>query len=373
MPLNTLPTVWSAQSYAIANLMKNADPSTATLVLAGKVVPVMTLSVHRKIDDVAWGWTAEIAWTPGKDPDLDKRVAPFAYPMAQVYLGSTLVVTGYLYTVTAKATPDGITKELEGWSFTADLVDSSVPPVIWGNEWNNISLLALAQKLTANVGINVDYFPTANEASLAPFDIVQASNGETYSQLLTRLASERGILVSSNEKGNLIFAYAHTNAKPVASLTEGQAPGLSYQIKFNGRERWNTYGVYGQAGDASIVYGASTDPKVPASRVKIIIAPTTNSGNAIASATWKRNKQIADAMMLPFPVVDWYDPHGVLWTPNTIVAVTAPSLNIANGALYVIRGTEHILTAKGRTTTLDLVPSVCYTQQKAITENQLWQ
>ena len=125
-----------------------------TLVLGGKEVPVMSGRVSCSIDTVADGWTAEIAWNPGVDKRLDALVSPFAYPDAQVYLGQTLVNTGRLYTVENKITETGMTKVLEGASYTADLVDSMIDPGVGpSGECNNLSVWNIALLLLNPKGL----------------------------------------------------------------------------------------------------------------------------------------------------------------------------------------------------------------------------
>ncbi len=376
----------SAERDAQRARMRSKPANAFTLILDGLEVPVLSARVSRSIDTVADPWTAEISWIPGKDPDLDTRVAPYAYTKSQVYLGTTLSNTGRLYIVTNDFSTSGLTKQLEGWSYTADLVDSHIPAQArdhltgaWSYEWTGLSVWNIMNALCRPLNINVKTdignvtLPGQSQRTAEPFPFVQAQLTESYAEIFTRLAFQRGMLVTNDEYGDLFLTAARTTGTPVASLGEGdiaaylktQATGgaksPNWKAKFDGRKRFYAYTVYGQSGMADDISSESDDPVVPTSRIMNVIAGDVTLGNVRITAQWKRSKQLVQALSIPFPVVGWHTPHGDLWAPNTLVSVHAPSLHINTPFTFLIRQVEFVHESQGQTTQLSLVPPQCYT------------
>ncbi len=357
----------SAEADAQRARMRSKPREAFILVLDGLEISVSSGRASRSIDTVADGWTAEIAWTPGRDKELDKRLAPYAYPEARVYLGSNLVNTGRLYAVASSLTASGRVKNLEGWSLTADLVDSHVPASISSGQWSGLSVWNLANALCRPLGIGVRTdignvtLRGQSQRVTEPFDEVKASLTESYAELLTRLAAQRGMLVSCDELGNLFLTAARTSGAPIANLEEGKPPAQKLEAKFDGRKRFHKYTVYGQSGMADDIRAEAMDPRVPSSRVANILAPEVTAGNARVAAGWKRSKQLAEALSIPLPATGWYAPRGELWAPNTLVTLTAPSLHVVSGFTFLIRSVEYLHETQGQTSMLQLVPPQVYT------------
>lgn len=356
-----------ARLRAFQESLRSKPREAFTLVLADLEVPVISGRVTRTLDTVADGWSAEIAWMPGKDRALDARLAPYAYPKAQVYLGSTLVNTGRLYTMANEVSETGILKKLEGWSYTADLVDSHIPPGSWKYQWSNLSVwnLALAFGASLGIGVKTDIgnvtLPGQSTRVTEPFEEIKAQLTESYAELLARLASQRGLLVSNDEQGNLFLTAARTKGPIVASLQEGSPPAQKLGATFDGRKRFYRYTVYGQGGMGDEISSQAVDERVPSSRTINFMAPEVSSGGASINAAWRRSKQLAEALSISFPVIGWYTPRGELWAPNTLVNVVAPSLHIADGFTFLVRSVEYLHETDGQTSMLQLVPPQVYT------------
>lgn len=345
-----------------------------TLVLDGLEVPVLSARVMRAIDVVAPEWSAEISWVPGRDKALDERVRPYSYCPAQVYLGPKLVNNGLLYVTGNDLDAGDETKTLKGASLTADLVDSHVPPEVvehvggqWRYSWTGLSVWNIANAICPALGIGVmtdigDVTLVGQERRVTePFEEVKAKITETYAALITRLASQRGMLVTSDEYGNLFLTAARTAGLVVANLEEGRPPVQKFAATFDGRKRFHTYAVYGQSGMADDIHAEAVDDVVPSSRTANFVVGDVSAGNVSIAAAWRRSRQLAEALTIPLPVSGWYAPRDELWTPNTKVSLTAPSLHCPDGFTFLVRAVEYLHEQNSQAATLYLVPPQAYT------------
>ena len=382
----------AAQNRSQSAAFRSKPREAVTFLLEGREVPILSARISRSIDTVADRWSVEIAWVPRRDKALDDRIAPYTYCRAQIYIGQRLVNTGILYTPRTKVTKDGLTKTLECASFTADLVDSMMDPEICNHgQWALSTLYDIARTICSQhdivPGISRLLYQPENASNLAkvnePFDFVQLELTQKGADLLTKLAFQRGALITNDRFGQLLITMGAKSGSPVATLGEediraylanvprGSANSEGWEAEWDGRERFGTYAVYGQSGDPEAdqidtIEGISADAKAPAGRRNNIIVTDNTMGDAGIVAAWHRSQKLVKAMTIPFPVIGFYTPDGALWNPNDFVVAKAPSLDIYDPTRFLVRQIDYEHTAQGQTGTLYLVPPEVFTGQVPI-------
>lgn len=331
------------------------DKDDLTIMIDGLEVKSMSSRIVRTMDTGADGWSASIEWQPGNDSEIDKRVAPYAYPPAAVYIGGNLMVNGLLYVSESELTGSSSIKNLEGFSFTADVVDSTLKPPY---EKNNVTLKQRAEELVKPLGINVIF--DADEGGV--FDRITAQPNDTIFQHLAGLASQRSLLVSSTRQGDLLFTKAAAG-KPVDTIEEGRQGGREFRARFDGRKRFNVYRAIGDSPAGNKV-GIAKDDIVPRSRFLTFQANETIGGDIDKAAAWRRSKQLADALTIPFPVDSWFTSDGELWQENRLVTVVSPTIHVPDGFDFLIRSVEYVDDVSGKTAVLNLVPPQVYSGEE---------
>ena len=342
------------RSELTANRLSNRDADQMTLIVDNMEIPIMAGKVLRTMDTASDSWTASLAWVPGENPELDERLKPFGYKQAAVYLGNELMVNGLLYTVGVEFSGSGCVKNLTGYSFTADMIDSVLSPPY---EHNNVTFMQLSAELVKPLGLKFEMDDSVVDDS--PFDRVTAESTDTIFSHLAKLATQRGFLISSTNSGNPIILKAKTSGAPVATLEEGKPPVLDFSATFDGRTRFNIYRCVGQS-PLDYKEGIAKDTAVPRSRFITFQADDTITGGVQQSAEWKRSKQLADALEIPLPVSSWQDPEGRYWKENTLITVKSPALHIPDGFTFLIRSVEFSYETSGTPAVLNLVPPQVY-------------
>ena len=111
---------------------------------------------------------------------------------------------------------------------------------------------------------------------------------------------------------------------------------------------------------------ASIHSKVPRSRFLTFQVNETIDGDIEQAAKWRRSKQLANALTIPFPVSSWFSNEGILWEENTLIEVVSPTLSIANGFTFLIKSVEYDDSTSGKTAILGLVPPQVYSGEDLI-------
>ena len=332
------------------------DPEAVTFLLNGKELPVMSARILRTMDTVTDGFAVEFAWDPS-DVKLRNLIKPYGYDPVKIYLGGYLILTGRVYIVKPTLSDGGSSMVLEGFSPTADIMDSTIRPPL---EAKKITLQQRAESLLEAVGLTAIFDADSGDQ----FDRVTATESETIFDHLASLAVQRKVLISSTIRGELIFYQAQIG-QPVGTIEEGKQPYETISAEFDGRKRFNTYRVVGptpkkRTGRNSLE-AIAKDDSVPRSRFLTERVDDATPGNIQAAADWRRSRQASEALTIEFPVSSWYAPNGQLWRENTIVTIKSQTIFVPDGFDFLIKSVEYTLDGNGSRANLSLVPPQVFT------------
>lgn len=326
------------------------------LTLNDEPVPVVSAELIRTMDTGSDKFTAVI------DPDnitetAKKSLIPFSYAKCTVRISGELKLTGAVYEWQPSLSSNKRTITITGYSKTIDLVDSSVNPPY---EEVNVSLVARANRICRDMGVKAIFESGADET----FDKVTAGSGEKRFAHLAKLAKERGLLLSNTPSGNPIFLRANRVIDPIGSITESKEGALSFTANFNGRKRYSSYRIVGEAYDGSPTSRTVTDGSVNRPRYFVRKERRGDKGTLLTTAEWERSKALADALTMSIPVDSWKSDRDILWSENKYVTVTSKSLFIPNGVDLLIRNVRYKYESKKRTAILDVVPREVFTGEE---------
>lgn len=337
--------------------MSNREPDELSIIIDGLEIRHSAARVMLTMDTLADGWTATIPWIPGDNPELDKCLEEYTYPPAKIYIGGVLKMSGYLYTPESEESNEGSVAMLEGFSKTADLIDSNMRPPY---EENNVTLRQRARKMVQAHGLKAIF--QANTGG--PFDRVTADEMEKIGEHLGRLARERTVLQSSTPEGDVLYWEADVKSPSVCTLEQGQYPVGRMRYRPDGRQRFNAYRVINTTplGSNEAVV---KDNKVPRSRIKTIRVQDSLAGELKKIAIWERNRALADALTIPIPVAGWLNPRtGKVWEVNTKVTVKSAVLRAPEGRDFLIRSVEFEETENEKSAILNVIPPEVYTKEE---------
>jgi prophage tail gpP-like protein len=393
-----------------------------TLYINGKEIIINSAKFLRTMDTGADALNINTPWEPGKDSEIDEAIRAYGYQDTELYINDELQMMGRLYNVSPKFSGAGISKDLEIFSKTADIIDSTV---VYPYEANNIGLLARCKQQCEKFGINVlvdagvelykwqsipvERYVRIKEKELsfdadktflntlqktafdegqniikkynADVEVFEAVQGRkmVYQEIkfprvsakqtdkifdhLKKLAIQRGYLLSCTIRGDLLITKAQIDSTPVGTIRVETGISDQYLAKFNGRNRFKFYKAIASSSRSNRARksGKATDTAVPINRFLTFSAGDSIPGQAKNAAEWRKNKVAADSMPLSFPVNTIFDQNGKIWKPNTTITVVSPELEIKNGFTFLINQVELDYVASGSKGVLKLKPPSVYT------------
>jgi prophage tail gpP-like protein len=248
-----------------------------------------------------------------------------------VHIGNDLVLTGYVDDFIPSYDAKEVSWVVSGRSKTSDLVDCSA--IYKSGQWQGVTLDRVASDICAPFGIEVSV-----EGELgAAFPRVTIEQGESCFELLDRLAKQRGILLTTNEKGQLVLTQASEQMMG-ASLILGENI-LAARGQFSMRDRASEWIVKGSSygggatwdNTAPATLGGQkatiTDPAVTRYRPRIIIAEdVTTVAGASKRGQWQKPRSIGEGTQTEITVAGWRTQgiegnSGPLWRINRICPI----------------------------------------------------
>ena len=280
----------------------------------------------------------------------------------QVFLGSDLVLTGYVDKYNPRIDPEGHTISISGRSKCEDLVDCSAEYP--NSQIGNTTALDLVSKLAAPYGITVSLLSGTNK-NIPQFSLMF---GETAVEVIERICRSSQLLFYDMPDGNLVLAQIGT-----ATAASGFEQGVNVQsasANFTMDQRYSDYQVVRQAlfvladqGDGSnLQYDDTSDKYVGRNRKKIIVSEAGDYGLNVTKqrAEWEAKRRFGKSFSVTITTDSWRDSAGKLWTPNTIANVKLPALKIKNADWVIGEVTYQRDGSSGTTAQLTLYPPTAF-------------
>ncbi|MGN9216591.1 phage baseplate assembly protein [Escherichia coli] len=333
--------------------------NTVTLRADGRLFTGWTsVSVTRSIESVAGYFELGVNVPPGTD--LSGLAPGKAFTLE---IDGQIVCTGYIDSRRRQMTADSMKIIIAGRDKTADLIDCAA--VYSGGQWKNRTLEQIARDLCAPYGVTVRWELSDKESSAA-FPGFTLDHSETVYEALVRASRARGVLMTSNAAGELVFSRAASTATDELVLGENL---LTLDFEEDFRDRFSEYTVKGYArtngaeGDdidaKSIVSrkGTATDSDVTRYRPMIIIADSKiTAKDAQARALREQRRRLAKSITFEAEIDGWTRKDGQLWMPNLLVTIDASKYAIKTTELLVSKVNLILNDQDGLKTRVSLSP-----------------
>ena len=333
--------------------------NTVTLRTDGRLFTGWTsVSVTRSIESVAGYFELGVNVPPGTD--LSGLAPGKAFTLE---IGGQIVCTGYIDSRRRQMTADSMKITIAGRDKTADLIDCAA--VYSGGQWKNRSLEQIARDLCTPYGVTVRWELSDKESSAA-FPGFTLDHSETVYEALVRASRARGVLMTSNAAGELVFSRAASTVTDELILGKNL---LTVDFDEDFRDRFSEYIVKGYArangadGDdidaESIVSrkGTATDSDVTRYRPMIIIADSKiTAKDAQARALREQRRRLAKSITFEAEIDGWTRRDGQLWMPNLLVTIDASKYAIKTTELLVSKVTLILNDQDGLKTRVSLAP-----------------
>lgn len=274
------------------------------------------------------------------------------YDNCQITENGTTLINGTILSHTLNSEPQKKLSSLSGYSVTGILQDCSAPKSAFPLQSDQLTLLQIAQKFCNPFGIGITVDSSVSSAVNSVFDVSKINPSQNIAQYLSGLASQRNIVLTHDNKKNIVFTRAKTSQKPV----EYFQTALSMSLGFNGQAMHRNITVMkqadidgGNAGESSI-----TNPYVIPNRSITYLQNSGTDNETELTARMALGQQLK-SIVLTIVVNKWNDSNGNIYKPNTIINVINPELLIFEKTNFFVEKVNFKENSSGKTAVLTCV------------------
>ncbi|MGD1469022.1 phage baseplate assembly protein [Vibrio harveyi] len=286
------------------------------------------ISITRSLEAMSGSFDLELTW---KWLGSKEKYKAFVEPIKQgeaciIEIGGERVITGYIDDWVPSYDETQVIISVSGRDKTADLVDCSID--MTSGQFNNQTLDRIANAVCKPFGIKVIVNADVGEA----FQRIQIEQGETPHELLSRLARQRGVLLTSDTFGNLVIT-RRSREQAGVSLILGENVKAA-RGRFSYRQRFSNFKVkcvgasWGEYDSSESITVGGIEANVKDSEIKryrpliIVNEEITTADGAAKRGQWEKQRSLAKANGAEYTVTGWRIPQtGKLWNFNTLVPV----------------------------------------------------
>ncbi|MFY7734800.1 MAG: hypothetical protein ACOVSR_15070 [Bacteroidia bacterium] len=202
-------------------------------------------TINLKLDSIASTFGLQCRFNP--ENDLHKELfKPLQFHKIEIFnKNDKLIFTGTILNHSFNSDSKVNLISISGYSLSGILEDVTIPPKFYPLENTNLSLKQIAQKLCSAYGIGLVIGKSAGNTNIvAPDNETEtqsnltykktvASPGETVKSYLSKLTSQRNILLSHDQKGNVFLFKPNDQQNPRYFFNSENS--LSMSSSFNGQ------------------------------------------------------------------------------------------------------------------------------------------
>lgn len=218
------------------------------LKIDGKIFDFFNkVTVDLKFDSVASTFKFVALFDHTNQEHLD-LFRPFSYRSCEILSnrGDLLIkgtILNNVFTNEAKPTLASI----NGYSKPGVLEDSTIPVSLYPLQFDGLTLKEITNQIIKPFGIGLVIDGTASADANVVYDIQKGSEAENVKSFISRIASQKNIVLSHDKKGNLVFTKGRTNTNPVAKFSLENGTATKITLSCNGQKMHNKITVQKEA------------------------------------------------------------------------------------------------------------------------------
>ncbi len=205
------------------------------------------ISIVLTLDSIASAFSFTARFNPD-NPSHKSIFKPFSYPKVEIYNDlNELLLTGVIVSHKFSSNKNPELIQVSGYSAAGKLEDVTIPTNAYPLESNNRSLKNIVDKLGRLFDIKCIIDPSVFRAANINYEKTEAQPSDTIKSYLSKLASQRNIVLSHNEKGDLVLFRPDTNKEPIYFFNSENT--LDMSLSTNGQSVHSTISVIRQPSD----------------------------------------------------------------------------------------------------------------------------
>lgn len=314
------------------------------------------ITIAMVLDSVASAFSFSARFNPNNDQHKE-LFRPLAYPTVEIYHNDgRLLLTGTVLNQNQKSTAEPNLTTLSGYSLPGVLEDSNIPLSAFPLESLKRSLKDIASKLLGIFSLKLIIAPNVLNDANGIYEKTSAEPTDSIASYLAKLAAQRNIVLSHDEKGNVLLFRPDANAVPKYFFDDQNGVDMSWAV--NGQQLHSEINVIRQPSEDNpgvSLADKANNPLIGAYRPSVSVL---SSGKETDTKRAADNKMASELSGLVLNLV--FEKY-VEVSPGDIVEVQNPEVYLYNKTRFMVSGVNLKETETGITTELNVVLPESYT------------
>ena len=320
----------TTRRYPERTITADFETDITLIIGAKRFRGVTATTIERGMNSIADLFKVSVPFDP-RDRSIVDALRPFGYQRATLLIGGEAYITAQIAKISFSATTGGNVASLECRTIPGDMIECMSDLV--APEWSNNALLDIGDEIARRYSMRA--FSADIRINDAIFPYVTKEVTESDFSFLSRLASQKGFLLTSSADGDLLFTRAAVDDRPVAALQYGQFPVKQMTADYDGTKRHSRWYGYAEVASGQPATSLYRDPSISSHRPFAFQADESDADSIEAAVLWRAGKSIADATTTTVVLAGWRNPDGQLWAENMKVSLVAPEVGIFTESDYI--------------------------------------
>lgn len=192
------------------------------------------IAIDLSLDKIASTFSFKARFNP-KNLDHQLMFQPLSYPKVQIFNDNdVLIFTGVIVNTQLESKKDPTLSSVSGYSLPGVLEDSTIPYSGYPLEKNNVSLKDVTTGLLEDFNLNFVIDSSVENDMNLIYKKTVASPSENVKSYLSKLSSQRNIVLSHTNKGELLFYRPNVNSKPKLFLNKENTVSMGVSVNGQG-------------------------------------------------------------------------------------------------------------------------------------------
>lgn len=295
-------------------------------------------SLDLKYNSIASSFGFVMYYNP-ENPEHAELVEPSHYHIAKIEHEGELLLTGYILSPKFKSSSTPSLVGVSGYSLSGTLQDCQLKngqPL----QFDNLSLKQIAEQVIEPFGLSIIIDSSVAEEMDKPYKVSKADVKDTVKKYLAELASQKNIIMTHNQYGNVVFTRIKTKTKPIMNF-DGRDTAVSMSLNFDGQSMHSDITVLKQANARGGNAGESIikNPYVPyVFRPRTVIQNSGDDNDTELAARMVLAKELSGIKLTI--ELDKFMVEGEVIKPNNLITVKNPELSLFQKSTWFIESVK---------------------------------
>jgi prophage tail gpP-like protein len=262
-----------------------------------------------------------------------------------LYYDGELLITGNIPNNTFRVGATHKLAMISGYSLTGVLGDCETPPQLYPLQSDGMTLAEIAKKICDYFKLKMVIDSSVSAKMNTVFKTVTANETQNIATFLTELATQKNIVITHNEKGELLFTEVKITNDHAFSfdLTKNTYPGIEFEFSIDGQAMHHEITVIKEAdieGEGNAGQYTIKNPYVLHSvRRPKVITQTSGTDESTELAARRALSNELRNIKLDIKIHDWKEASSIakkIIRPNRTIEIYAPELYIWRKTVFFI-------------------------------------